>query len=163
MWEWGVTRAHRTGPVGVCMTRHRAMEALAKALIASGCPSNGRVVPITLSRPVHQESSYLRGIPEYTAVYEQGVIRWDRPSPEDKAVRRSGAMERRECLPGEGREIQQSRPQWFVWWGVCSRRYWAMPIFDTTNNLLSIRSAEPSNSSRAWTMQSDDSVSGQTG
>jgi hypothetical protein len=32
-------------------------------------------------------------------------------------------------------DIQQSRPQWMVWWGVCSRVYWGIPLFDMTTRL----------------------------
>jgi hypothetical protein len=52
------------------------MEALAKALIARGCPSIGQVAQVKLVRSVHEESSYLRGFPARTAVYDGAVIRW---------------------------------------------------------------------------------------
>jgi hypothetical protein len=39
-------------------------------------------------------------------------------------------------------EIQQSRPHWMVVWGVCSRLYWAFPLFDMTSPLL-IYSQDP--------------------
>jgi hypothetical protein len=58
------------------MTLSGAMEALAKALVQAGRPRTGRVVPVTLSRPVHEPSRYLRGTPERTAVYDGEVIRW---------------------------------------------------------------------------------------
>jgi hypothetical protein len=40
-------------------------------------------------------------------------------------------------------EVQRSRPHWLVWWGVCSRRYWAIANFDTTNPMLCVYSADP--------------------
>jgi hypothetical protein len=52
------------------------MEALSKALIAAGRPSSGQVAQIKLTRPVHEESSYLRGFPAHTAVYDGTVIQW---------------------------------------------------------------------------------------
>jgi hypothetical protein len=76
LWEWGVTREARIRPVGVCKTRHAAMEALSKALIAAGPSSMGQVAPVTLVRPVQTESAYVRGLPERTAVYDGTVIQW---------------------------------------------------------------------------------------
>lgn len=76
LWEWAVARDSHGGPVGVCRTLHGAMEALSKALIASGRPATGQVVPMRLSRPVHQEPGYVRGLPERTAIYDGRVIEW---------------------------------------------------------------------------------------
>jgi hypothetical protein len=76
MWEWSTSRDSQGGSVGLCTTRHGAMEALAKALIARGCPSIGQVAQVKLVRSVHEESSYLRGFPARTAVYDGAVIRW---------------------------------------------------------------------------------------
>jgi hypothetical protein len=76
MWEWSTSRDSQGGSVGLCATRHGAMEALAKALIARGFPSIGRVAQVKLVRSVHEESSYLRGFPARTAVYDGAVIRW---------------------------------------------------------------------------------------
>jgi hypothetical protein len=76
LWEWAVTREAHSGPVGVCMTRHGAMEALSKALIAAGRPSTGRVAQIKLSASTHQGPIYLRGFPARMATYDGTVIRW---------------------------------------------------------------------------------------
>ena len=61
---------------GISMTHHGAMEALAKALVRRGRPTRGRVVPVILSRPVHEPSRYLRVLPERTAVFDGAVIQW---------------------------------------------------------------------------------------
>jgi hypothetical protein len=77
LWEWNKSRdSQGSRSVGVSRTRHGAMEALSRALIATGQPASGRVTPISLIRPVHGEPSYLRGIPERVAVYDGTVIRW---------------------------------------------------------------------------------------
>jgi hypothetical protein len=76
LWEWAVSREPRDGPVGVCMTQHRAMDALSKALIAAGRPSRGQVAQVKLIGPVHAEPVYLRGFPERKAVYDGTVIQW---------------------------------------------------------------------------------------
>lgn len=76
IWEWEVVRDADGGSAGISMTRHGAMEALAKALVQRGRPTRGRVVPVLLSRPVHEPSCYLRGVPERTAVYDGMAIRW---------------------------------------------------------------------------------------
>jgi hypothetical protein len=52
------------------------VQALSKALIASGRPSRGQVAPVTLVRPLHDDPGYLRGSPEYEAVYDGLAIQW---------------------------------------------------------------------------------------
>ena len=76
LWEWTIAREAGRGPVGLCMTRHAAMEALSRALIAAGRPSRGRVAQVKLIKPVDADSTYLRGFPEHTATYDGTVIRW---------------------------------------------------------------------------------------
>jgi hypothetical protein len=76
LWEWAVTRDALGGSVGLCMTRHRAMEALSRALIAAGRPATGRVAQVKLLRPADDEPTYLRGFPEHWAVYDGTVIEW---------------------------------------------------------------------------------------
>jgi hypothetical protein len=76
LWEWAVTRDAQGGSVGLCMTRHRAMEALSRALIAAGRPASGRVAQVKLIRPADGEPTYLRGFPERKAVYDGTVIQW---------------------------------------------------------------------------------------
>jgi hypothetical protein len=76
LWEWSVTRDADGGSVGVSMTRHGAMEALAKALIRAGSPRSGQVVPIILTNPVQKPSYYLRGWPQHTAIYDGQVLHW---------------------------------------------------------------------------------------
>jgi hypothetical protein len=76
LWEWSVTRDAQGGSVGLCATRHRAMEALSKALIAAGRPASGRVAQVKLIRAAHEEPTYLRGFPERKAVYDGSVIQW---------------------------------------------------------------------------------------
>jgi hypothetical protein len=63
LWEWEVARDAEGGSAGISMTRHGAMEALAKALVRRGRPTRGQVVPVILSRPVHEPSRHLRGLP----------------------------------------------------------------------------------------------------
>jgi hypothetical protein len=75
-WEWAVARDAQGASVGVCSTRHAAVQALSKALIASGRPCRGQVSPVTLVRPVHDHPGYLRGSPEYEAVFDGLVIQW---------------------------------------------------------------------------------------
>lgn len=75
-WEWVVARDAQGASAGVCSTRHAAVQALSKALIASGRPSRGQVAPVTLIRPVHDNPGYLRGSPEYEAVFDGLVIQW---------------------------------------------------------------------------------------
>jgi hypothetical protein len=76
LWEWTVARDAQGASAGVCATKHAARDALAKALVASGRPSSGRVAPITLCTPVHREPGYLRGRPELRAAYDGLVIQW---------------------------------------------------------------------------------------
>jgi hypothetical protein len=76
LWEWAVLREPRNRPVGVCMTEHAAMDALSKALIAAGGPARGQVGQVTLVRPVHRDSLYVRELPERTAIYDGSVISW---------------------------------------------------------------------------------------
>lgn len=76
LWEWMVAQEPRRGPVGVCMTRHAAMEALSRALITAGVPSQGRVAQVKLIKPVDGDATYLRGFPEHVATYDGTVIRW---------------------------------------------------------------------------------------
>jgi hypothetical protein len=75
-WEWDVARDAQSGSVGFSDTRHGAMEALSRALVRSGRPTRGRVVPVTLRRPVHKPAYYLRGTPVRTAVFDGEVIQW---------------------------------------------------------------------------------------
>jgi hypothetical protein len=76
LWEWSVTRDATGGSVGVSMTRHGAMEALAKALVGAGRPNRGQVVPMILTRPVQEPPYYLRFWPQHTAVYDGQVLQW---------------------------------------------------------------------------------------
>jgi hypothetical protein len=76
LWEWGVLREVRNRPVGVCMTEHAAMDALSKALIATGRPARGQVGMATLVRPVREDPLYVREPPGRTAVYDGSVISW---------------------------------------------------------------------------------------
>lgn len=69
-------RDAESGPVGVSMSRHGAMEALAKALVGAGRPNRGQVVPMILAEPVQQPSYYLRGWPQHTAIYDGQVLQW---------------------------------------------------------------------------------------
>ena len=79
LWEWEVVQETQSNPVGVCMTRDRAMAALSKALLAIGQPTCGNVRELLLVDAV-QERHYFR-FPIYRiAVYEQGAIRWEWPS-----------------------------------------------------------------------------------
>jgi hypothetical protein len=70
LWEWSVAHEPRNRPVGVCMTKHAAMEALSKALIAAGPSSAGHVVPMALVRPVQADPGYVRESPDRRAVYD---------------------------------------------------------------------------------------------
>lgn len=76
LWEWAIARDAQGGSAGVCRTRHAAMEALSKALIAAGRPATGRVAQVKLISTVHRAPAYLRGIPKRTAVYDGRIIRW---------------------------------------------------------------------------------------
>jgi hypothetical protein len=76
LWEWSVTRDADGGPVGVSMTRHGAMEALAKALVEAGRPNRGQVMPMLLATPVQSSAYYLRFWPQHTAIYDGQVLRW---------------------------------------------------------------------------------------
>ena len=78
LWEWGVLRDDRNRPVGMCATKHAAMEALAKALIAGGCPARGQVGQVTLVRPVQAEPAHIREHPDRIAVYDGSAISWTR-------------------------------------------------------------------------------------
>jgi hypothetical protein len=76
-WEWAMARDSLGGSSGLCMTRHGAIEALAKALIASGRPGRGSVGPVKLRIDLLREQDYYERFPvEHTAVYEEGAIRW---------------------------------------------------------------------------------------
>ncbi len=75
LWEWVVDQGAANAPVGVSKTRHRAMEALSRTLIAAEIPASGRVVPMALVEGAHG-FTYLRMEPEITADCEKGVIRW---------------------------------------------------------------------------------------
>jgi hypothetical protein len=74
--EWVVQRDERNCPVGLCGTKHAAMDALSKALIAGGRPARGHIALATLVRPVHWDPLYVREAPERTAVYDGSVISW---------------------------------------------------------------------------------------
>jgi hypothetical protein len=76
LWEWVVLQDVRNRPVGVCMTKHAAMDALSKTLIAAGRPARGQIAQATLVRPVHKDPLYEREPPERTAVYDGSVISW---------------------------------------------------------------------------------------
>ena len=93
LWEWEVVRDARANPVGVCMTRDRAMAALTSALLAIGQPARGNVRELALVDAA-QERRYFR-FPIYrTAVYEQGAIRWERPPRRRRRQVCSGVIER---------------------------------------------------------------------
>lgn len=76
LWEWATARDSEGGSAGICMTRHRAMDALSKALIATDRPSSGLVAQVKLMTSVYQGPIYLRGFPARTAVYDGTVIQW---------------------------------------------------------------------------------------
>lgn len=76
LWEWAVFREVRDAPVGVSMTRHGAMEALARALIETGRPSRGRVFPVLLTESVHESAFYVRLPVWHTAIYDGQRIQW---------------------------------------------------------------------------------------
>lgn len=78
LWEWEVVRQERSNPVGVSMTRDGAMAALSEALLAAGQSARGFVRELALVDVV-QERHYERYPIYRVAVYEQGVIRWERP------------------------------------------------------------------------------------
>ena len=52
------------------------MHALVKALIATGGPATGHITQITLIRPMHTDSTYLRQPPQRTAVYDGTAVQW---------------------------------------------------------------------------------------
>jgi hypothetical protein len=58
------------------MTRHGAMQALAKALIEAGQPGQGRIVPLLLTDPGNAQPRYLRLPTWHTATYDGGTIQW---------------------------------------------------------------------------------------
>jgi hypothetical protein len=58
------------------MSKHAAMEALSKALIAAGPSSTGQVTRMRLIRPIQSDPAYMREPPERTAVYDGTVIQW---------------------------------------------------------------------------------------
>jgi hypothetical protein len=76
LWEWYVTRDADGGSAGVSKTRHGAMEALAKALVATNRPRTGRIVPVVFTDPVHKPSYYLRGVPVHTAICDGQFLQW---------------------------------------------------------------------------------------
>jgi hypothetical protein len=77
LWEWTLARDSLGGSSGMCRTRHGAMEALSKALIASGRPRCGSVGPVKLRIDVLREQDCYERLPvEHTAVYERGAIQW---------------------------------------------------------------------------------------
>jgi hypothetical protein len=77
LWEWVLARDSLGGSAGLCVTRHGAMEALSKALIASGRPRRGSVGPVKLRIDVLREQDCYERFPaEHTAVYEGGAIQW---------------------------------------------------------------------------------------
>jgi hypothetical protein len=76
LWEWAVPRETGGGCVGVSKTRRGAMEALTKALIATGGPSRGCVVPMLLADQVYSSFDYIRLPVEYTAIYDGATIHW---------------------------------------------------------------------------------------
>lgn len=76
LWEWSIPRDALGASAGVSMTRHGAMEALAKALIGGERPRSGQVVPLILAESPHRPLRYLRGWPKHTAVYDGRVIEW---------------------------------------------------------------------------------------
>jgi hypothetical protein len=80
VWEWVVMRDGRRNPVGVSMTLDRAKTALSRALVASGRPGRGSVRPVTLVGGLHSDTHYARMPVTDVAVYEQGTVRWERPS-----------------------------------------------------------------------------------
>jgi hypothetical protein len=75
IWEWVVDRGAGRDTSGVSMTRHGAMDALARSLTAAGAPAGGRVVPLSLVDDAWGPF-YLRMAPRHTADYDMGVIRW---------------------------------------------------------------------------------------
>ena len=75
IWEWAVDRGADSAPAGISGTRHRAMTALSRTLIAAAVPASGHVVPIVLVDGAC-EVSYLRLGPPLTADHDSGVIRW---------------------------------------------------------------------------------------
>ena len=76
MWEWGVMSGGRSNPVGLSMTRHGAMAALSRALIATGRPTRGSVVLLVWTDISQSGPHYLRLPVKHTATHEQGVIWW---------------------------------------------------------------------------------------
>lgn len=76
LWEWVRQRDSQGGAAGLATTEHGAMEALAKAMIAAGCPSSGVVARVKLIRPAHREATYLRGFPAWRARYDGTAIQW---------------------------------------------------------------------------------------
>lgn len=87
MWEWVVDEeaAHAfpratggaagSASCGVSGTRHRAMDALSRSLIAAGRPARGRVIPVFLADGL-SGFCYVRMAPVLTADCRMGVIRW---------------------------------------------------------------------------------------
>ena len=76
MWEWVAERDEHGGSAGISGTCHGAMEVLAKTLIQAGRPRSGRATPVIFINSIHEETHYLRGITQYTAVYDGQVIQW---------------------------------------------------------------------------------------
>jgi hypothetical protein len=76
LWEWSIPRNADGGSVGVSMSRHRAMQALARTLVGRGRPTTGYVVPVLLAEGVHGEPYYVRDKPQHTAVYDGQVLQW---------------------------------------------------------------------------------------
>jgi hypothetical protein len=86
MWEWVVDEeggrafsrainAAGSASCGVSGTRHRAMDALSRSLIAARRPASGHVVAVRLADGV-SGFSYVRMAPVLTADCKKGVIRW---------------------------------------------------------------------------------------
>jgi hypothetical protein len=76
VWEWVVERDEQGGSAGISGTCHGAMDALTKTLIRAGRPRSGRIRPAVLTRPMHDQPHYLRGLTRYTAVYDGEAIKW---------------------------------------------------------------------------------------
>jgi hypothetical protein len=76
LWEWAVDRGAADAPTGVCGTRDRAMEALARSLVEAGEPASGRVVPVALVDGVYGCFYRRYRVLEVRAYYERGVISW---------------------------------------------------------------------------------------
>jgi hypothetical protein len=76
------------------MSRDGAMSALAGALVTAGPPGCGSVRPLVLVDSVQSDPYYLRFPAIRMAVYEQGAIRWERPSGRGRWQSCSGVVAR---------------------------------------------------------------------